>query len=33
MTSFEARTRLMDVITSNVAAYLDGHPVNVVNNK
>ena len=32
-TSFEARTRLMDVITSNVAAYLDGKPVNVVNNK
>ena len=30
-TSFEARVRLMDVITSNVAAYLDGHPVNVVN--
>lgn len=30
-TSFEARVRLMDVITSNVAAYLDGKPVNVVN--
>ena len=30
-TSFEARERLMDVITSNVAAYLDGKPVNVVN--
>jgi glycerate dehydrogenase len=32
-TSFEARTRLMNVITSNVAAYLNGIPVNVVNNK
>ena len=30
-TSFEARERLMNVITSNVAAYLDGKPVNVVN--
>ena len=30
-TSFEARVRLMDVITSNVAAYLDSKPVNVVN--
>lgn len=30
-TSYEARVRLMDVITSNVAAYLDGNPVNVVN--
>ena len=30
-TSFEARVRLMDVITRNVAAYLDGKPVNVVN--
>ncbi len=32
-TSFEARERLMDVITRNVAAYIDGQPVNVVNNK
>jgi glycerate dehydrogenase len=32
-TSYEARVRLMDVITSNVAAYLNGEPVNVVNNK
>ena len=32
-TSYEARVRLMDVITSNVAAYLDGKPMNVVNNK
>lgn len=32
-TSYEARVRLMDVITRNVAAYLDGKPVNVVNNK
>ena len=32
-TSYEARVRLMDVITRNVAAYLDGNPVNVVNNK
>ena len=31
-TSYEARVRLMDVITSNVAAYLNGCPVNVVNN-
>ena len=30
-TSYEARVRLMDVITSNVAAYLNGSPVNVVN--
>ena len=30
-TSYEARVRLMDVITSNVAAYLNGNPVNVVN--
>ena len=30
-TSFEARLRLMNVITSNVAAYLSGNPVNVVN--
>ena len=29
--SYEARVRLMDVITSNVAAYLDGNPINVVN--
>ena len=29
--SYEARVRLMDVITRNVAAYLDGKPVNVVN--
>ncbi len=32
-TSYEARVRLMDVITQNVAAYLAGNPVNVVNNK
>ena len=31
--SYEARVRLMDVITRNVAAYLEGNPVNVVNNK
>jgi glycerate dehydrogenase len=31
-TSFEARTRLMDAITENVAAYLNGKPINVVNN-
>jgi len=30
-TSFEARTRLMDAITENVAAYLNGAPINVVN--
>ena len=30
-TSYEARVRLMDVITSNVAAFLNGNPVNVVN--
>ncbi len=30
-TSYEARVLLMDVITSNVAAYLNGNPVNGVN--
>ena len=29
--SYDARVRLMDVITRNVAAYLEGKPVNVVN--
>ncbi len=29
--SYDARVRLMDVITSNAAAYLAGKPVNVVN--
>jgi len=28
--SYEARVRLMQVITNNVAAYLDGQPINVV---
>ncbi|MBQ9576401.1 MAG: D-2-hydroxyacid dehydrogenase [Muribaculaceae bacterium] len=32
-TSLEARTRLMDAITENVAAYLNGFPINVVNKK
>jgi len=30
-TSIEARTRLMNAITENVAAYLNGTPINVVN--
>ena len=31
-TSAEARQRLMDVVVGNVKAFMEGHPVNVVNN-
>ena len=31
-TSAEARQRLMDVVVDNVKAFMEGHPVNVVNN-
>lgn len=29
--TYEARERLMEIATGNVAAFIDGHPVNVVN--
>ncbi len=29
--TFEARTRLMDIATENIAAFIDGKPINVVN--
>ena len=31
-TSAEARQRLMDVVVGNVKAFMEGHPINVVNN-
>ena len=31
-TSAEARQRLMDVVVDNVKSFLEGHPINVVNN-
>ena len=30
--TFEARTRLMDIVVNNLSAYISGNPVNVVNN-
>ena len=31
-TSAEARQRLMDVVVDNVKSFMEGHPINVVNN-